>query len=213
MDEYSKKYLLAGVFCIFILQSVLFGAEYFSFGKSINENFGPDYTKRQLVIDIFVPVSGTVIDVNIALNMEHSSFCDFQIFVGSPQLEDDTILINYYDDFTNRFDKYRQISGWVILDEESIFDIDQSWEPYMGLFRPNGDDRLSQLYGQQSGGWWRIEIYDARFNDTGLIKDIRLDMLIDTGAEPLKLSPIPEPATVLLLAIGGIFAFKSRYGS
>ncbi len=213
MDANSRKYLLAGGICVLILQSVLFGAEYFSFGKSVNENFGPDYTKTQLIIDIFVPVSGIIVDVDIALNLEHSSFCDLQIFVGSPELEGDTILINYYDDFTNRFDPDRQILGWIILDEESIFDIDQSWEPYMGLFRPNGDDRLSELYGRQSGGWWQIKIYDARYYDTGLIKDIRLDMLIDTGAEPLKLSVIPEPATILLLAIGGIFAFKSRCGS
>jgi subtilisin-like proprotein convertase family protein len=199
-------------------QAAVFGADYFSFGKSVNESLGTDketHTKGWVRTAIFVPVSGIVRDIDIALNIDHTSFCDLQIFVGSPDLKGDTVLINYYDDFKNRFDPYRQIPGWMVLDEESMFDIDQSWEPYMGLFKPNGDDsdRLSSFYGQQSYGMWQIEIYDARFYDTGIVKDIRLDMLIDTSLEPLTPLSIPEPATLLLTAAGAAFLLRSKRNS
>ena len=215
MDNHSRKLCVWGGWCITILiwQTAALGAEYFSFGKSVNESFGPDYIKSWVNIDIFVPIHGTILDIDIALNIEHTSFCDLQIFVGSPELLDGTVSINYYDDLVNRFEPYQQISGWIILDEESMFDIDQSWEPYMGLFKPNGDDRLSLFYGQQSYGMWQIQIYDAIFYDTGTVKGIRLDMLINTNLEPAGVLSIPEPATFLLVAIGAAFVFKSRHST
>jgi subtilisin-like proprotein convertase family protein len=212
MDNHSKKMCVwvVGHIIILMCQATVFGADYFSFGKSVNKSFGPDYIKSWVCVDIFIPVSGIVRDIDIALHIEHTSFCDLQIFVGSPDLQDDTVLINYYDDDKNRFDPYRQIPGWMVLDEESMFDIDQPWEPYMGLFRPNGEDRLSSFYEQQSYGMWHIEIYDARFYDTGIVKDIRLDMLIDTGLEPATPLSIPEPATLLLTAAGAAFLLRSK---
>ncbi|MBU2457922.1 MAG: PEP-CTERM sorting domain-containing protein [Planctomycetes bacterium] len=216
MDNHSRKLCVWGEWCITILiwQTAALGAEYFSFGKSVNESFGPDYIKSWVNIDIFVPIHGTILDIDIALNIEHTSFCDLQISIGNPDLGGDTILINYYDDIEkNHFDPNRQIPGWIILDEESMFDIDQSWEPYMGLFKPNGEDKLSSFYGQQSYGLWQIQICDAIFYDTGTVKGIRLDMLIDTNLEPAGVLSIPEPATFLLAAIGAAFVFKSRHST
>jgi subtilisin-like proprotein convertase family protein len=204
-----------GCITIFMCQAATFGADYVSFGKSVNEPLGTDngLNSRGLVCTkIFVPVSGTILNIDIALKIEHTSFCDLQIFAGSPDLDGDTILINYYDDIEkNRFDAYRQIPDWMVLDEESMFDIDQPWEPYMGLFKPNGDDRLSLFYGQQSYGWWQIQICDAVYFDIGIVKDIRLDMLIDTDLESAAPLSIPEPATLLLAVIGTALAIKSRH--
>jgi hypothetical protein len=101
----------------------------------------------------------------------------------------------------------------MVLDGESMFDIDQSWEPYMGLFKPNGSEKLSSLYGQQSYGWWHIQIYDMVYFYTGTLKDIRLDMLIDTDLKASTPFSIPEPATLLLAAIGAAFSNKSKRGT
>jgi len=202
--------LAAGGIIVLISQTILF-ANYFSFGKSVNESLGTDKetsTKGWVRTAIFVPVSGIVRDIDIALNIEHTSFCDLQIFVGSPDLGGDKICINLYDKYT--LDPNRQSPGWMVLDEESMFGIDQSWEPYMGLFRPNGEDRLSSFYGQQSYGLWLIQIYDAVLYDTGIVKDIRLDMLIDTDLEPSTPLPIPEPATLLLTAAVAAFLLRSK---
>lgn len=214
MDNHSRKMCVWGGWCITILiwQMTAFGAEYFSFGKSVNEPLGTDNglnSKGQVCTEIFVPVSGTICDIDIALNIEHTSFCNLQILVGSPDLGGDTTLINYYD--LNTFEPHRQIPGWMVLDEESIFDIDQPWEPYMGLFKPNVQGKLSSFYGQQSCGMWQIQIYDLVYWDIGIVKDVRLDMLIDTRDKLSTPLLIPEPATVLLITLGAAFALKSRH--
>lgn len=216
MDNHSKKmcvWVVGGIF-VLMFQTVVFGTDYFSFGKSVNKSLGLDsqtHTIGLVCTEIFVPVSGTICDIDIALNIEHSSFCDLQIFAGSPNLGGDTILINSYDEYS--FDPYRQIPGWMVLNEESMFGIDQSWEPYIGLFKPNGQEKLSSFYGQQSYGMWQIQICDAVYLNTGTVKDIRLDILIDTDVEPVTPFLIPEPATLLLAAIGAAFAIKSRHST
>jgi subtilisin-like proprotein convertase family protein len=208
MDNHSKKLLLwaAGGIIVLISQVAVFGEDYFSFGKSVNKYFGPEETKSRIYVDIFVPVSGIVRDIDIAINMKHTSFCDLQIFIGSPDLLGDTRCINSYDEYN--FVPFRQINGWIVLDEESLFDIDQPQESYMGLFKPNAEDRLSLFYGQQSRGMWQIQIYDTIYADTGRVKDVRVDMLIDSESPAAFL--IPEPATLLLTAAGAAFLLRSK---
>jgi subtilisin-like proprotein convertase family protein len=196
MDEHSGKGRLwaAGVVvCIF--QYSTFATGYYSFGKSVNLSFGADYTKTMLKTDIFVPISGNVLDLNLALDIEHTSVSDLQIYIKSPA--ETLACINSYDVYN--FVPDRKNFYWTIFDAESSVSIDSGSSPFSGLFRPNGPDSLTGFYGQQSFGIWQVWVYDAVFYNTGTFKGARLDFFIN-----------PEPATILLFCLGLPFAFSSR---
>jgi hypothetical protein len=151
MNYQSKRLcvlLASGIFVV-ISQMTAFGADYYSFGKSVNQSFGPDYPKGCWVsTNISVPVSGTIQNIDLALNLQHTSFCDLWIYIDSPS--GTTACINSYDMYN--FKAGRNINGWIVFDEESLFAIDAAQQLNMGLFRSNGPDRLSMFYGEQSYG-------------------------------------------------------------
>ena len=207
MDYHSKRLcaLFAGGVFVVISQMSAFGANYFSFGKSVNQSFGPADTKDSWVsTSIFVPVSGTIQNIDLALNLQHTSFCDLWIYIDSPS--GTTACINSYD--KNNFVAHRNINGWIVFDEESLFGIDNTSQFNMGPFRSNGPDSLSKFYGEQSYGTWQVRIQDVRYNDTGILKDVRFDMLIDP--EPLNPLFVPEPATLLLATAGAAFLLRFK---
>jgi PEP-CTERM motif len=53
-----------------------------------------------------------------------------------------------------------------------------------------------------------VRIQDARINDTGILKDVRFDMLIDQ--KPLNPLFVPEPTTLLLAATGAAFLLRFK---
>ena len=68
MDFQSKRLrvLVAGGIFVVLFQMSALGANYFSFGKSVNQSFGPDYLYGWVSTKIFVPVSGTVQNIDLA---------------------------------------------------------------------------------------------------------------------------------------------------
>ena len=196
MDKHSGKkrlWAIGVVVCIF--QYSTFAKGYYSFGKSVNLSFGAENTKTMLKTDIFVPISGKVLDLNLALDIEHTSISDLQIYIKSPA--ETLACINSYDIYN--FVPGRKDFYWTIFDAESSVSIDSGSSPFSSLFHPNGPDSLTGFYGQQSFGIWQVWVYDAVYNDTGTFKGARLDFFIN-----------PEPATILLFCLGLSFAFSSR---
>ena len=196
MDNHSgKRRLWAAGVVVCIFQCSTFAMGYYSFDKSVNLSFGAENTKTMLKTDIFVPISGKVLDLNLALDIEHTSICDLQIYIKSPA--ETVACINSYGIYN--FVPDRKDFYWTIFDAESSVSIDSGSSPFSGLFRPNGPDSLADFYGQQSYGIWQIRVYDAFYNNTGTFKGARLDFYI-----------IPEPATILLFCLGLPIAFSSR---
>jgi len=193
MDNRHSKVLLlllAGWVVFYISQAAAFGITYLSFGMVVNQSFGPEQTKSSVNVEIFVPFEGKLLNIDIALNIEHPSFCDLKIYLESPN--GTPAYINGYDVYN--FVAGRKSLGWIVLDEESPFDIDRPENFCTGLFKPNGPDRLSMFYGQQSFGMWNIRIADTVIGDTGILKEVRMDLVIN-----------PEPSTLLLAAAGAAF--------
>jgi subtilisin-like proprotein convertase family protein len=189
MDEHSRKYLWMVGAAVCIFQCSAFGTAYYSFGRNINLSFGAENTKTMLKTEIFVPITGKVLDLNLALNIEHTSICDLQIYVKSPS--GTVALINSYDIYTLVPD--RKDFLWTIFDAESPISIDAGSSPFSGRFRPNGPDSLTAFYGQQSYGKWEVWVYDGVYYNTGTFKGARLDFFIN-----------PEPVSILIMLIGGM---------
>jgi subtilisin-like proprotein convertase family protein len=196
MDNYSRMLHLwaaAGALLVFFTHSI--SAEvYYSFGRTVNKSFGDPNKKTLLTENIFVPTAGKVLDIDLALNIEHTSICDLQISIVSPA--GTYACINSYDVYT--FKPGRQNFYWTTFDAESPFDIDNDSPPFTGSYRPNGPDSLTVFYGEQSYGIWQVRIKDAVFGDTGILKAVRLDFHIN-----------PEPST-LSLFIFAIIGIKLR---
>jgi subtilisin-like proprotein convertase family protein len=198
---YSRKlYLLAAVGAAICAFQYSVSAEgYYSFGKSVNKSFGdPDKKNIELSEDIFMPIAGKVLDIDLALNIEHTSICDLQIYLKSPAGTE--VCINSYD--VDTFVKNKENFYWTVFDAESPISIDSGKPPYTGLFRPNGPGSLTAFYDQQSSGIWQVRVKDWIYADTGTFKGVRLDFHIN-----------PEPSTMLLFlfsAVIGVFSGKSK---
>jgi len=187
------------VVCIFQYSALAEG--YYSFGRTVNKSFGDPNEKILLTENIFVPVAGKVLDVDLALNIEHTSICDLQISLVSPA--GTYACINSYDVYT--FVPGRQNFHWTIFDAEGPFDIDNGTPPFTGTYRPNGPDSLTDFYKQQSFGTWQVRIKDTVLADTGTFKGVRLDFHINPELPTVPLF-VPEPTTILL------FAFSAAIG-
>ncbi|MGB8225316.1 MAG: proprotein convertase P-domain-containing protein [Sedimentisphaerales bacterium] len=202
MDNHSRILRLwaaAGVIiCIFQYSASAEG--YYSFGRSINKPFGdPNLKNIEVVENIFVPITGKVLNIDLALNIEHTSICDLQIYLKSPAGTE--VCINSYDydiDGGRMFEPNRQNFYWTVFDAESPISIDSGKSPYCGLFRPNGPGSLTDFYGEQSYGTWQVRVKDWIYADTGTFKGVRLDFYIN-----------PEPSTVLLFAFSALIGISS----
>lgn len=137
-------------------------------------------------------------DLDIRINITHTSAFDLQIFLQSPA--GTRICLNMYD-FREFFEgeNYTQ----TIFDDEAGTAIEQADPPFTGRFRPKAIDTANLLEvfdGQDSYGLWRLQIYDAFYADTG-----KLDSF-----EIIVTTPEPAPAILFLLGTGLINLFNPR---
>lgn len=207
MDGHStnlRLWAVVGV-CICVFQCSALADVYYSFGRTVNKSFGNPNEKVLLTADIFVPISGSILDIDLALNIKHASICDLWISIISP--DGTYACINSYDE--DNFVKNRVDLYWTVFDDESPISIDNAQSPHCGLYCPNGPDSLTDFYGLQSQGMWQVSVHDRRFADTGIFKGVRLDFHID-DTEPLggltSVSAVPEPATAMLFTISALIA-------
>jgi hypothetical protein len=124
-------------------------------------------------------------DLNVEISITHSNVFDLQIFLVSPA--NTRICLNMYnfDDFF-RGANYSQ----TIFDDEADVAIEQGVPPFTGRFRPIEPYKLSAFDGQDTFGQWRLQVYDAYYADTGTLNNFQITIAN------------PEPATILLLALG-----------
>lgn len=136
---------------------------------------------------IFVPIEGLVLDVDLALNLTHSSACDLQIYLQSPA--GTRVCLNWYD--IDDFIPFEQDFLWTIFDDEAQTAIEDGRGPFTGRFRPKSSGSLSVFDGENTYGLWRIQIYDAVYADSGMLHNARLDFVVN-----------PEPSTIVFMLIG-----------
>jgi len=150
----------------------------------------PDDTKGWMADAIIeIPHHFTIHDLDVRINITHTSVFDLQIFLQSPA--GTRLCLNMY----NPFDEYFVGANYTqtIFDDEAETAIEVAEPPFTGRFRPKAIDAANLLEifdGQDSYGLWRLQIYDAFYWDTGNLDSFEL------------MITVPEPATAILLLLG-----------
>ena len=144
---------------------------------------------------VFATAEEIIIDVDVTVNITHSSLCDLQIYLQSPA--GTRLCLNSYD--IDDFIPFEENFSWTTFDDQAQTAVENGQDPFTGRFRPKSPASLSVFNGENVYGLWRIQIYDAVYDDSGTLHNVRLDFVVN-----------PEPGTVVFL-IMGIFWRKVRW--
>ncbi len=144
---------------------------------------------QDAIIDI--PDHFTILDIDVGINVTHSSAFDLQIFLQSPA--GTNLLLNMYN-----FDEFFEGADYAdtIFDDEALTAIEHGNAPFNGRFKPRAPSLLDTFDGEDTFGQWRLRIYDAYYADTGKLKNFKLFI---TVPEPASLSLFAFAAGLLLV--------------
>jgi hypothetical protein len=147
---------------------------------------------------IKVPDHLVISDLDTGISLTHTNVFDLQIFLQSPA--GTRICLNMYDSFYEFFVGANYTD--TVFDDEALFSIKAASAPFTGRFRPVEPYKLSEFEGEDAYGSWRLQIYDAFYNDTGTFNHFEL------------MITAPEPATAILLTIGvGLMRLRRPRGN
>ncbi|MCD4830598.1 MAG: proprotein convertase P-domain-containing protein [Anaerohalosphaeraceae bacterium] len=184
--------LCALILCFFCAESC--GIARYTYGRACGEAIGIDRLKTETITEIFVPQTGRLFDVDLALNILHPSICDLQIYLISPS---GTIAcLNSYDIY--EFVAFEANYDWTVFDDDTASSITRANAPFRGVFKPKITP-LSVFDEEDPYGIWMVKIIDSVYGDTGTLAGARLDLFIN-----------PEPATIFLLVSGAGFIITKR---
>jgi len=145
------------------------------------------------IIDI--PDHFTILDLDVGINVTHTSAFDLQIFLQSPA--GTNLCLNMYN-----FDEFFEGADYTdtIFDDEALTPINQGRPPFTGRFTPRAPNILDTFDGEDTFGQWRLRIYDAYYYDTGRLKNFKLFITV------------PEPASLsLFVLVAGLLLFRKPH--
>lgn len=143
---------------------------------------------------LYVEDSAVIEDIHVTLDITHPCVADLAIYLTSPEGTRVTLKEHWVD--------WRNPSADMVatvFDDDAELAMPYGQAPYAGRFSPTLP--LSMCRGEQGQGPWRLDIYDAVYQDAGTL---------DRWA--LEISHAPEPMLAWLLAAGGVLARRRRYG-
>jgi len=137
-----------------------------------------------------------IYDLNVRINVTHTNVFDLQLFLQSPV--DTRICLNMCNFGKEFFNDPNYIN--TVFDDEASVSIKEAKAPFTGRFRPIKPFELSEFDGEDTCGFWHLQIYDMFDWDTGTLDSFEL--IITT----------PEPATAMLLILGASLVSLFRPG-
>lgn len=210
----DARSIVQGIVAILVVVGAsfpVFAAPVYTYGNDLNlpipSSDDPDseYGKGWMD-DAFIEITDHIIisDLDVGVTLAHESLFDLQILLQSPS--GTTVVLNLAGNlaFIVRGEDGRLTavggSGQWFFDDEAEVSIEEATEPFFGSFRPVWN--LSLLDGEDAYGLWRMQIYDAFYDDAGYLNSLKIEITV------------PEPATALFLILGtGLFTlFKPHRG-
>jgi leucyl aminopeptidase len=153
-----------------------------------------------------IAVAGTVVDVNVRVNLTHTWDSDMDIFLRHP----DGTLVELSTDNGSSGDNYNN----TLFDDEAAISVVGQAAPFPGTYRPEG--LLSSLDGKPAAGTWKLELTDDEGQDTGNLISWSLDLTTSSAPICNACAPaavLPGEAGTLALAKSGADLVLSWGGS
>ena len=190
MDSRHSIKRIAAVVTLVIALSNPVSAVIYTFGEQFNLTIPEDTAQsRGWMSDAVINVTEHIFisDIDIEINITHTSAFDLQLFLQNPA--GTSVILNYYtiDEFFEGADYIR-----TIFDDEADISISLGEAPFTGRFRPKNPYLLSAFDDEDVYGSWRLQICDMWDYNTGTLDSFELIITTHT----------PEPATAILLLLG-----------
>jgi subtilisin-like proprotein convertase family protein len=142
---------------------------------------------------------GTITDVNVFVNIEHTWVSDLEIYIGHSEDGGATWknvqLYNHDGDYRNDITE-------VLFNDQAATSITDAAPPYgPGSYQPTSypgeispgvyeSNLLADYNGDLAAGIWSLAVYDYSSGDIGTLKNFRVDLVT---------TPVPLPGAVVLL--------------
>jgi subtilisin-like proprotein convertase family protein len=126
-----------------------------------------DYTT--IKSDLVFPAQGSILDVNVALDITHTYDSDLHVTLISPS---GTQLVLFANIGPNQHNFHN-----TVLDDSATTSIVNGVAPYTGTYRPQNP--LSLFNGEQASGKWTLQIEDDSAGDTGVLNGWSLTIKVE----------------------------------
>jgi subtilisin-like proprotein convertase family protein len=124
-----------------------------------------------------VTESGTIVDLNVKLDIDHTSDGNLDIYLIAP----DGTRVELFTDVGTISDNFKD----TIIDNEAALSITEGSAPFTGSYRPEGN--LADLYNKDINGTWTLEVTDDWSSDTGTLNSWCLIVKLEVKG------PLPSP--------------------
>lgn len=111
-------------------------------------------------------VTGTILDVNVTLNITHTWTGDLDISITSPS--GTTVVLS--EDNGGSGNNYTN----TVFDDSGATSIVSGSAPFAGTFSPEGN--LSDFIGEDPSGTWTLSIFDDFSGDTGTLNSFSIEV-------------------------------------
>ncbi len=154
----------------------------------------PDASKGWMQdAEIMVPDHLIIRDLNVSLDITHTAAFDLRLFLKSPSGK--TVTLAEACPFTG----YYAGADYHVttFDDEANTAIADGAPPFAGSYRPL--EPLAVFDGRDAYGLWRLQVYDAYYDDTGWLNSVTLFI---TASAPKGTVPVPTAGGLVLLGLG-----------
>ena len=127
-----------------------------TFTKTVNLSI-PDKGTRTSVLN--VAAAGTILDLNVKLNISHTNDADLDVFLIAP----DGTRVELTTDNGGSGDNYTN----TVLDDDVTALVTAGSAPFTGTYKPEGN--LTGLEGKNLAGNWTLEVTDDTNSKTGTL--------------------------------------------
>jgi subtilisin-like proprotein convertase family protein len=126
----------------------------------------PDNNSNGVLVPINISDSGTITDVNVTININHTWDADLDIYLVHP----DGTTVELSTDNGSSGDNYINTT----FDDSASTPITNGTPPFTGTFRPEGS--LATLNGKNINGVWNLLVKDDANGDTGSVQNYSLEI-------------------------------------
>lgn len=152
---------------------------------------------------VYVPEHLIICDLDVVVSIRHTSAFDLQLFIESPAGDAIRLCVS---DPLNGYYEGSDYDG-TTFDDEADVPIQDASPPFTGSFQPL--DPLAFFDGRDACGTWKLQVYDAYYEDTGCLDSF---LLIVTTCAPEEPVEIPAPAAGGLALLGlGLIGSRKRH--